>query len=100
MISDDLGKPLHDRATRGQPLSAEERELLAEWYRRLDDEEARQFARAAAVPSHTQALREQVSAILAQIVEVAQHIQTLNNENDALRNEIALLEQRLIQKAS
>lgn len=100
MISDDLGKQLHDRATRGQPLTAAERELLAEWYRRLDQEEARLFAKAAAAPSHMQALREQVNATLAQIVEVAQHIQTLNRENDALRNEIALLEQRLIQKAS
>lgn len=100
MIPDDLGKQLHDRATRGKPLSVEERELLAEWYRRLDEEEGRQFAKAAAAPSRMQALREQVNATLAQIVEVAQHIQTLNRENDALRNEIALLEQRLIQKAS
>lgn len=100
MISDDLGKQLHDRSTRGQPLSAEEREVLTEWYQHFDQEEVRLFAKAAAAPPHTQALREQVNATLAQIVEVAQHIQTLNRENDALRNEIALLEQRLIQKAS
>lgn len=100
MISDDLGKQLHDRATRGKPLTAEERELLTEWYRRLDEEEARLFAKAAVVPSRVQTLREQVNTTLAQIAEVALHIQTLNRENDALRSEIALLEQRLIQKAS
>jgi len=90
---------LHDKATRGLPLSTEEQALLTAWYARHDEEERKMFSNIAA-PSRLAALREQVNATLAQIVEVAQHIQTLNRENDALRNEIALLEQRLIQKAS
>ena len=99
MIPDDVGMRLHDKATRGLPLSSEEQTMLAAWYAHHDEEERKMFASLPA-PSHVDALREQVNATLAQIVEVAQHIQTLNRENDALRNEIALLEQRLIQKAS
>lgn len=99
MISDDVGKQLHDRATRGQSLSAEERALLDAWYAHHDEEERKLLVNLP-TPSQTNALREQVNATLAQIVEVAQHIQKLNRENDALRDEIALLEQRLIQRAS
>lgn len=32
MISDELGQKLHDRATRGEPLTAEEQEQLRRWY--------------------------------------------------------------------
>jgi hypothetical protein len=32
MVSDELGKQLHDRATRGQDLSLEEQAQLAAWY--------------------------------------------------------------------
>jgi peptidoglycan hydrolase CwlO-like protein len=99
MTPDDVGVRLHDKATRGLPLSSEEQALLTAWYARQDEEERKHLSNVPA-PSHVEALRKQVSATLAQIVEVAQHIQTLNRENDALRNEIALLEQRLIQKAS
>jgi peptidoglycan hydrolase CwlO-like protein len=99
MIPDDVGSRLHDKATRGLPLSSDEQALLAAWYARHDEEERKMFANVPA-PSHVDVLRQQVNATLAQIVEVAQHIQRLNQENDALRNEIALLEQRLIQKAS
>jgi hypothetical protein len=39
-VSDDLGKSLHDRATRGYPLSDEERTQLQRWYDEQDAEEA------------------------------------------------------------
>jgi hypothetical protein len=35
-VSDELGGELHDRVTRGESLSAEERELLDAWYLLLD----------------------------------------------------------------
>ncbi|HMV50295.1 MAG TPA: hypothetical protein PLD20_26725 [Blastocatellia bacterium] len=38
-INDELGSRLHDRATRGQPLSAEERAQLQDWYDEKDREE-------------------------------------------------------------
>ncbi|OQX00772.1 MAG: hypothetical protein BWK73_47700 [Thiothrix lacustris] len=39
-VSDDLGKSLHDRATRGYPLSDEEGAQLQCWYDEQDAEEA------------------------------------------------------------
>ena len=39
-VADDLGKALHDRATRGLPLSGEERAQLQRWYDEQDAEEA------------------------------------------------------------
>jgi hypothetical protein len=99
MTSDERGKQLHDRATRGLPLSTEEQAALTAWYARHDEEEGRALS-AAAVSSSLTVMREQVNATLAQIAAVAQRIQTVNKENEAVRNEIALLEQRLIPKTS
>ncbi len=99
MTPDEMGVHLHDKATRGLPLSAEEQSLLAAWYARQDEGESRQLAGAGA-PSRLTALREQVGSTLAQIIAVSQRIQSLNQENEALRKEIASLEQRLPQKAS
>ena len=39
-VSDELGKTLHDRATRGYPLSDEEHVQLQRWYDEQDAEEA------------------------------------------------------------
>jgi hypothetical protein len=39
MISDDTVKQLHDRFTRGEPLSAEEQARLEEWYAEQDTAE-------------------------------------------------------------
>jgi hypothetical protein len=97
MISDDLGKQLHDRATRGQPLSAEERELLAEWYRRLDEEEARQFAKAATTPPQS-VTRTEINNLLTQLALSAQHMLTVAAENEKLRQEIEDLHRQLAQK--
>lgn len=97
MISDDVGKLLHDRATRGQSLTAEERNLLNEWYRRLDEEEARQFAeaQAASTPNET---RDDIDKLLAQLSLSAQRMRVLAAENDQLRREIEELHRQLAQK--
>jgi hypothetical protein len=98
MTSDEMGMQLHDKATRGLPLSGEEQALLTAWYARQDEEEGKQLA--AIAPSRLATLREEVNSTLAQIVTVSQCIQTMNQENESLRKEIAVLEQRLTQQAS
>lgn len=97
MISEDVGVRLHDRATRGQSLTAEERNLLTEWYRQLDEEEAQQFAEAqSASPSmDTQA---DIDNLLAQLALSAQRMRILAAENDRLRCEIDELHRQLAQK--
>ena len=98
MTTNEVGTQLHDKATRGLPLSAEEQALLTAWYARQDEEEGRQLA--AGAPSRLATLREEVNSTLAQIIRVSRCIQTMNQENESLRKEIAVLEKRLIQQAS
>jgi hypothetical protein len=97
MTPDDVGKGLHDKATRGVPLSAEEQTLLAEWYDRLDSEEGQQLGGPESSPTLA-ALQAKVDGTLAQLVSLTQRIQSLAAENDTLRREVVALEQRLAQK--
>ena len=99
MAPDDIAKQLHDKATRGVSLTAEEQVCLEAWYARLDEEESRQLA-AGAAPSDLAALRQQVQGTLAEIIAVSQKIQALNKENEDLRKEILALQQSLPRKAS
>lgn len=46
MISDDLGKQLHDKATRGLALTRSEQTQLEAWYELQDQVEARLLTRA------------------------------------------------------
>ena len=94
MSGDDLARRLHDTATRGGSLSAEERALLEAWYAGQDREEAAALART--VPGgDVAALQAQVDAALARLVTVTQRIRTLTAENEAVRQEIAVLQHRL-----
>ena len=47
MIPDEIGQKLHDRATRGETLTAEEQEQLRHWYAHHDQEEMAQLQRRA-----------------------------------------------------
>ena len=94
---DELARQLHDRATRGELLSAEERALLDQWYARQDREESAALA-ATVPPASAAALQAQVDAALAQLVTATQRIQTLAAENEAVRKEIADLQRQLARK--
>lgn len=88
---------LHDRATRGEPLSADERARLVDWYARLDQEEAASL-NPTAPPASLAVLQAQVKATLAQLATLTEQIQTQTAENAALRREIAALQAQLAQK--
>jgi hypothetical protein len=98
-MTDELARQLHDRATRGEELTPAEKSHLEAWYARQDEEEARLLAKVS--PSPTAAgLRNQVNAALAQVVTATQRIQTLADENEALRREIAALQRQLARQPS
>ena len=99
MSTDNLAQQLHDKATRGIALSADERALLEPWYARQDQEESALLA-GTSPPQELASLQAEVDAALAQVLSVTQHIRTLAAENDALRREIAHLHRQLAQKAS
>jgi len=88
---------LHDRSTRGEVLSPEERTRLQEWYARLDREEAAQLDKAAP-PASLAALQTQIETALGELATVTQRIQTLTSENVAVRREIVSLQTLLARK--
>lgn len=98
MVPDELGQPLHDRATRGESLSPAERGWLDEWLATQDAAEERLLSNHSAEPSLMQ-LRVQVNAALDQVGAVTRSLQRVSSENDDLRREIAVLRQRLAASA-
>lgn len=94
MIPDDLGQRLHDRATRGEQLSADDRGQLQEWYAQNDREEMVRLASTPA-PRDLAQLQAQVQRAAGQLVAQAHRIQELTAENAELRHAISTLEKRL-----
>jgi hypothetical protein len=97
MIPDDIGQRLHDRATRGEALTAEEKEQLQRWYDEHDRQEMERLT-AAPTPSGLADLQLRVQQATAQVVVQAQRIQALTAENAQLRQEIASLQRLLSAK--
>ncbi|HZS07255.1 MAG TPA: hypothetical protein VFD58_20630 [Blastocatellia bacterium] len=94
MIDDELGKELHDRATRGQFLSAEEREQLQTWYEGKDLAGDGETSLATAYSEMTD-LEDEAANRLVDIAETMERIHKLARENEELRRANAALEQRL-----
>jgi len=94
MISDEVGKQLHDKATRGESLSPEERTQLENWYALQDNAESKELGLSATEKTLT-TLQGQVDAALAQLVVVTKRIQEIAIENEALRREVASLRRQL-----
>jgi hypothetical protein len=97
MTADDLAQHLHDKATRGEPLSAEEQARLDQWYARQDREEDDMLAKTS-TPQEIATVQAQVDAAVAQLVTTTQRIQALTAENEAARREVADLKRQLAQK--
>jgi hypothetical protein len=88
---------LHERAARGEALTAEERLQLDEWYARLDREEGFALAQAASGTSRAE-LQGQIEHTLADLALLTQRIQALTAENATLRQEVVGLQRLLAQK--
>jgi len=95
MISDDLAKQLHDKATRDEPLSAEEQTQLEKWYALQDNAESKVLGLTAAEETLA-TLQAQVDAALAQLMTVTKRIQEIAAENETLRREITALRRQLV----
>lgn len=94
MPSDAVGKQLHDKATRGLPLSAHEQAQLDAWYAGQDKEDNTLLGPfRSSVQLAT--LQTQVETALAQLLTVTQRIQELTAQNDAVRREITVLQRQL-----
>ena len=97
-IPDEVGKELHDRATRGESLSPEALKQLEGWYQEQDRLEAAALGRATA--SEALALQVKLDSALARMTDTSRRIQEIAAENDALRHENAELQNQLARRRS
>ncbi|HEX9369401.1 MAG TPA: hypothetical protein VF897_00270 [Roseiflexaceae bacterium] len=99
MMTDARFQTLHDRATRGEQLTTDERDTLEAWYAQEDQAESQLLI--AQTPSETVTqLRDQVAAAAAQLETVSQHIRAALAENEQVRHEITLLQRQLTQRST
>jgi len=94
MISDETGKQLHDKASRGESLTAVEQAQLTAWYATQDEAEANVLHQAA-VEVDLEILQRQVDAASTQLTAVTERIQQVTAENNDMRQEITRLRQQL-----
>ena len=88
---------LHDRATRGQPLTAAEQTHLDEWYAQQDTEE-NALINGTQTPQTIEGLQAQIKTALTQVAIITQQIQELMHQNEELRREVAGLKNQLTQR--
>lgn len=86
---------LHDRATRGEELTVEEQVELDQWYADQDDAEATLLHVSSSTYENSK-LKGQVHETLEQLRVITERIQALSDENDAIHQEIADLQQRIV----
>lgn len=94
MVSDEIGKKLHDKASRGKTLTIEEQTQLTAWYTSQDEAEAN-FLSPLANKVDLEALQRQVDTASNQLTAVTERIQQVTVENKSLRQEITNLQQQL-----
>lgn len=97
MISDDIAKQLHDKFTRGEPLSPEEQAQLEEWYALEDKTETQQLLGLSTATNETNiaTIQAQIDAALAQLTTITTRIQDIASENEVLKQEISVLRHQL-----
>lgn len=94
MISENMAKQLHDRATRGESLTREEQTELENWYALQDQIESERLG--LSKPDTPNAnLQTQIKNALSQLDGITKRIQEVTSENDALRREIVALRRQL-----
>ena len=94
MISPDIGKQLHDKATRGETLFDEEQAQLESWYA-LQDNVENDILRVTGDEKTLVTVQAQIDAGLTQLKITTKRIQEIASENKTLRQENAVLRRQL-----
>ncbi|NJN19107.1 MAG: hypothetical protein HC822_24065 [Oscillochloris sp.] len=95
MTGDELQmRALHDRATRGHTLTADEQAQLDAWYAVQDAAETVMLGNLSA-PDDLRDLQAGVEQAITHILATSSRIRELDAQNTGLRFEIAELQQRL-----
>jgi hypothetical protein len=95
MTNPELGQRLHDQATRGLPLSAEDSAQLDAWYAQQDTAEQTTLTPLSG-GGDLAALREQVNHALGQLEVSTHRVRQLAAENETLRGEFATLQREVV----
>jgi small-conductance mechanosensitive channel len=99
MTTTARGQYLHDRSTRGKPLSAEEQTELQAWYDEMDEAESK-ILNAARKDVDLTALHAQVDAANQQLLAEVKRLQEITLENNRLLAENNALQEQLLRKLS
>lgn len=94
MIPNEIGLQLHDRATRGEELSAKERTQLEIWYSAQDVAEQKYLGMESNADSVT-TLRADIEAALSRLETLTSQVHVTSNENERLRSEIQILRRQV-----
>jgi hypothetical protein len=96
MISDEMGRKLHNRSTLGEQITKEETEQLDAWYAKLDAIETKLLVDNTDSQINLAKLSTQIEVCLNQLTFITQRIQQTSGENADLRQEISVLRQQLV----
>ncbi len=86
---------IHDKATRNEPLTAEEETELAARYAHLDQEEAALLNSSSHTSFTTETLRAEIEKALTHLQTTAEQVREQIHENEVLRRDIGALTQKL-----
>ncbi len=90
MISDEIGRDLHDRLTRSEQLSDDQQRQLEHWYEHQDRLETNILGTSVEAKRIAK-LRSQIEVALTQLTTISHRIQEIASENEILRQEISSL---------
>lgn len=97
-----IDQQLHDRATRGEILSEQERECLENWYMSQDSDEAKKILNLTGNTASSLVLRDtitylqnQIDTTVMQLAATVTTVKTLTVQNKTLRNEVNQLKREL-----
>jgi hypothetical protein len=98
MLTNQQAQSLHDRATRGEAVSAEEQADLEAWYAVQDENETvcLQLGQSSAIP----ALRANLGSAEAELQTVSRKIHEITAENDSIRRDVVSLRVKIAQQAA
>ncbi len=97
-MKNELGRKLHDRATRGHKLSPEEQEQLEAWYAEMDRAEAADLGLDKEAPEAT--LPALIEKTLAEIAGATRRIRELDRQAREIEQENGALRVRLSRRLS
>ncbi len=99
MTTTDRAQHLHDRSTRGLPLSVEEQTELQAWYDAEDEAESKILS-TSYKDNDSATLRAQVGAAQRQLLVEMKRLQEITLENNRLLAENIALQELLLHKLS